>query len=66
VTENSGHVAIVLVDHAGHVYINEEAREQLKAYWPAAYESNMRKLIPFFARQLNVGELPLNGVKTVR
>src|SRR5690606_8941096 len=47
----------------GHVYINEQAREKLKALWPAAYESNMRRLIPVFAMQLNEGEIPINGVK---
>jgi hypothetical protein len=63
VTKNSGHVAMVLIEKSGHVYINEQAREKLKALWPAAYESNMKKLIPVFAKQLNEGELPINGVK---
>jgi len=63
VTENSGHVAMVLIEKTGHVYINEQAREKLKALWPAAYESNMRQLIPVFAQQLHEGELPINGVK---
>ena len=66
VAENSGHVAMVLIENSGQVHINEEAREKLKAFWPMAYESNMKKLIPLFAKQLNEGELPINGVKTVR
>ena len=66
VTENSGHVAMVLIEKSGLMYINEHAREKLKSYWPAAYESNMKKLIPAFAKQLNEGEIPINGVKTVR
>ncbi len=65
VTENNGHVAMVLIDDAGQVHVNEQARQKLKALWPAAYESNMQKLIPVFAKQLNRGELPINGVKTV-
>jgi len=65
VTENSGHVAMVLIEKSGQVYINEQAREKLQALWPAAYTSNMKKLIPAFARQLHQGELPINGVKTV-
>jgi hypothetical protein len=65
VTENSGHVAMVLIEKSGQVHINEQAREKLKALWPAAYESNMKKLIPAFAKQLNEGEMPINGVKTV-
>ena len=66
VTENGGHVAMVLVENSGHVHINEHARTRLQALWPAAYESNMQKLIPVFAKQLNGGEIPINGVKTVR
>ena len=65
VTENSGHVAMVLIEKAGQVYINEQAREKLQALWSVAYTSNMKKLIPTFARQLHQGELPINGVKTV-
>lgn len=66
VTENGGDVAMVLIEKSGQVHINEQARERLKALWPAAYESNMKSLIPAFAEQLNEGEIPVNGVKTVR
>ncbi len=66
VTENSGHVAMVLIEQAGQVHINEQARSKLKTLWLAAYESNLKKLIPVFAKQLNRGELPINGVKTVK
>jgi hypothetical protein len=65
VTENSGDVAMVLVEQWGQVHINEQAREKLKAFWEASYKSNLKKLIPLFARQLNAGELPINGVKTM-
>jgi hypothetical protein len=65
VTENSGHVAMVLIEKAGHVYINEQAREKLQTLWPVGYTSSMQKLIPAFAQQLHRGELPINGVKTV-
>src|SRR5262245_38814114 len=64
VTENSGHVAMVLIEKSGHVYINEQAREKLQALWPVGYTSNMKKLIPACAQQLHQGELPINGVKT--
>jgi hypothetical protein len=63
ITENSGGVAMILIEKSGHTYINEQAREKLKALWPAAYKSNMKGLIPEFARQLNEGEIPINGVK---
>ena len=63
VTEKSGHVAMVLIEKSGEVYINEQAREKLQALWPAAYENNMKQLIPVFAQQLDEGALPINGVK---
>jgi len=66
VTENRGHVAMVLVEKSGDVYVNEQAREKLKALWPVAYESNIHKLIPTFAQQLHSGELPINGVKQLK
>lgn len=66
VTENSGDIAMVLVEESGQVHINEQARKKLKEFWQSAYESNMRKLIPDFAKQLSAGELPINGVKTTR
>jgi hypothetical protein len=66
VTENRGHVAMVLIEKTGEVHINEAAREKLKAFWPVAYERNMKRFIPDFAQQLAVGELPINGVKTAK
>jgi hypothetical protein len=64
VTENRGHVAMLLIEKSGEVYINEKARERLKTLWPLAYESNMQMFIPDFAQQLYEGEFPINGVKT--
>ena len=66
VTENSGHVAMVLIDKSGEVYINELAREKLRTVWKDAYNSNMKVLIPAFTRQLHSGVLPINGVKQLR
>jgi hypothetical protein len=65
ITESSGHVAMVLIEQAGQVHVNEKARERLQALWPAAYERNMKKLIPAFAEQLAEGEIPVSGVKVV-
>ena len=65
VTENNGDVAMVLIKKSGMVYINEQARERLKKYWPAAYEENMKRFIPLFARQLSMNEFPITGVKVV-
>ena len=66
VTEHNGDVAMVLVEQSGDVHRNEQARTKLQALWPAAYEHNLQRLIPAFARQLHAGEIPINGVKTVR
>jgi hypothetical protein len=66
VTENSGHIAMVLIDRLGKVYVNEQARDRLRTVWKNAYNHNMRLLIPAFARQLYNGELPINGVKQLR
>ena len=63
VTENSGHVAMVLIEKSGQMYINEQAREKLKALWHSAYESNMKQLLPVLAKQLFENGLPINGVK---
>jgi len=65
VTENSNYVAMVLVEKSGKIYINESARDRLKELWRGAYLSNMKKLIPMFARQLNDGSIPINGVKNI-
>ena len=54
---------MVLIEKTGQVYINEQAREKLKALWPATYERNMKQLIPVLAKQLHEGALPINGVK---
>jgi hypothetical protein len=66
VTENRGHVAMVLIEKTGEVHINEAAREKLKAFWPVGYERNMKRFIPEFAEQLAAGEFPINGVKTAK
>jgi hypothetical protein len=46
VTENREHIAMLLIDKKHKVYINEQARTQLKKYWKRAYDSNMVKLLP--------------------
>jgi hypothetical protein len=66
VTENSGDIAMILIEKSGAVLSNEAARDRLKEFWQANYEKNMRLLIPDFAEQLEAGDLPINGVKTAR
>ena len=66
ITENSNHVAMVLIEKSGKVYINELARDKLMELWYGdAYTYNMKKMIPEFAKQLNNGEMPINGVKFI-
>ncbi|MBE2223031.1 MAG: hypothetical protein IAF02_15915 [Anaerolineae bacterium] len=62
VTENSGHVAMVLIENSGKFYINEKARDELKKLWLTSYENNLKQLIPMFALQLVNGELAVTGV----
>jgi hypothetical protein len=57
--------AMVLIDQSGKAHINELARDKLKDVWKGAYERNMKKLIPDFAKQLHEGDIPINGIKTV-
>ena len=57
--------AMVLIDQSGKAHINELARDKLKEVWKGAYERNMKKLIPDFAKQLHEGDIPINGIKTV-
>ena len=64
VTENSGSVAMLLMEANGAEYINEDARERLKTLWPEpAYSNNIIRLIPGYARNLSKGSIPLTGVK---
>ena len=65
VTVTRGDVAMLLIEKSGEVYVNEEAREKLKEYWPAAYESNLKTFIPSFAKDLQNNLLPQTGVIVV-
>ncbi|MGV2832044.1 hypothetical protein [Myxosarcina sp. GI1(2024)] len=64
VTQNSGHVAMVLIAADKTVYINEDAREQLLKEWPLAYKTNLKRLIPMMAEELANDIISVNGVKT--
>jgi len=65
VTENSGDVAMALITEDKTVFINEDARKKLQGFWPRTYNTNMKKLIPWMARDLANDILSVNGVKTV-
>ncbi len=63
VTENRGHVAMVLIEKDKTIYMNDEAKEKLKEYWPKTYRTNLKTLIPLMANELANGMLSINGVK---
>ena len=63
VTENNGHIAMLLLESDGSLHINEAARGKLKEFWPGAYRKNMEDFIPMFAQELADGVLVINGVK---
>jgi hypothetical protein len=64
VTENRGHVAMVLITADKTLYINEAARAKLAEMWPLAYDSNLKRLIPLMAKDIAEGFFAVNGVKT--
>ncbi len=64
VTENAGHVAMLLIMADKTVYINEEAREKLQAAWPDTYQHNLQLFIPVMADDLANGFISVNGVRT--
>ena len=64
VTEHTNDVAMLLIDKDDHVYVNEEARALLKAFWQkSAYKHNMQILIPQMVDELSQGYLFVTGVK---
>ncbi|MGI0484207.1 hypothetical protein ACN4EK_02150 [Pantanalinema rosaneae CENA516] len=65
VTENSGHVAMVLIMPDKTVLVNEAARAKLIEFWQNNYSINLNRLIPTMADELANDSLFVNGVKTV-
>ena len=64
VTAQSGDVAMVLITDEKTVYVNEVAREKLSELWPITYHTNMKRLIPMMAKELENDIIAVNGVKT--
>ncbi|NJK52777.1 MAG: hypothetical protein HC936_07995 [Leptolyngbyaceae cyanobacterium SU_3_3] len=65
VTENSGHVAMVLIMPDKTVFVNEAARAKLAEFWQSNYSTNLQRLILMIAEELANDSLFVNGVKTV-
>ena len=58
---------MILIERPGVVYSNEQARDKLRQLWPMpAYQQNLERLIPDFAKELTNGELPITGVSVMR
>jgi len=65
VTENSGDVAMLLIDKNDVLHINEKARQCLQEYWPDTYVPNIERILPDIADRLNQGFLFSAGVKEI-
>ena len=63
VTEHSNDVAMLLIDEADQLHVNETARALLKKLWQDAYRQNLEVLIPQMVEELNAGYLFTAGVK---
>jgi hypothetical protein len=64
ITENRGHVAMVLITKNKDIYVNEDARALLAQQWEGGvYKKNMEILIPMMADDLANDILAVNGVK---
>ena len=62
VTGLDGDVAMMLIDEDDKVHVNGNARALLMKLWHAAYERNMRLLIPQMASELDEGRFFVAGV----
>ncbi|MBW4656286.1 MAG: hypothetical protein KME20_25075 [Kaiparowitsia implicata GSE-PSE-MK54-09C] len=65
VTENSGHVAMVLITRDKTVYVNEDARQELMKSWKVNYAKNLEMLIPSMVKDLMDGFVAITGFKVV-
>ena len=65
VTENNGHVAMLLMTSADELFINEQAREKLRSIWnlEGVYESNITNMLPLMAEQLAAEIFWVTGVR---
>ena len=64
VTENSGHVAMVLITPDQTIYVNEDARDYLSKSWSKNYQTNIKRLIPDLVDDLAHDRIVINGVTT--
>jgi len=65
VTENSGHVAMVLMSKNKTVFVNESAREKLSELWLLNYENNLKLMLPMLAGDIDDGFFGVTGVRVI-
>lgn len=59
--EHNSQIAMLLIEKNGNYYGNAEAKLKLKEYWKNNYDNNLKKFIPYMAKQLNSGEIAVTG-----
>ena len=55
--------AMVLVEKSSQVFVNEAAKETLKALWADSYVGNIRKMRPIYVKTLSKDDIPINGIR---
>lgn len=65
VTVNNGDVAMLLITKKDELYINEEAREELKLFWKTNYQTNIKLLLPNMINDLSNECFALTGAKFI-
>jgi hypothetical protein len=59
--EDNNQIAMLLIEKNGNYYSNAEAKSKLKECWKSNCENNLKKLIPYMAKQLKAGEIAITG-----
>ncbi|MGC1378180.1 MAG: hypothetical protein WA821_18260 [Anaerolineales bacterium] len=63
IAAHSNDIAMLLIDKDDHLHVNEDARALLKTLWQDHYRTNIQRLIPDMAGELEAGYLYTAGVK---
>ena len=63
IAAHSNDVAMLLIDKDDNLHVNEDARALLKTLWQDHYRTNIQRLIPDMAGELEAGYLYTAGVK---
>ena len=66
VTEKDGDVAMVIIDEAKNICINEDARAKLAKVWAKNYIKNINLMLPGIADRIDEYGLAIDGVVVVK